>query len=139
MSDVLGVEAWAKVEFDLGFIGVRLAGRGGGRDGQLGGVRFKGSIDARNQAAQHLARALLGAHPPIPLVFQIVRQRQGREQQRLWRHLSTGSCELAQARVDDVRQTMQIGFVRSRYDAVGLPPNTELDRTFGHARAKLAF
>src|SRR6188768_2791910 len=33
---------------------------------------------------------------------------------------------------------MQVCLFRCRDDAVGLPPNTELDRTFGHARAKVA-
>src|SRR6187402_2353791 len=33
---------------------------------------------------------------------------------------------------------MQISFFRSRNDAVGLSANTELDRTFGHARPTLA-
>src|ERR1700690_1420637 len=33
---------------------------------------------------------------------------------------------------------MQACFFRCRDDAVGLPANTELDRTFGHARRTLA-
>src|SRR5882724_2149147 len=65
-------------------------------------------------------------------------ERKSRKQKRLRRDAAARRSQRAQSLVDHVGQTMQVCFFPCRDDAVGLPANTELDRTFGHARRTLA-
>ena len=103
-----------------------------GRLGRGVFLRLKGFVDPHEGTPKEIARLDLESFPARPLLFQLVRKSDCREEHRLRGNRPPSGSHGRDLCIDGRRETGELTFRGRAYDLVALPPDVELYRSAIH-------